>query len=115
MLLQFPPVQGWGLSSPQSSPKRHSTAPQLWQLRHLAPLSPSPIEEVVTTTTTIPSSPTPACKDNLTYLEDQTIPDGSIVQAGEVMDKRWLVENSGTCNWNEQLPIKVNGWSRRWE
>lgn len=70
-------------------------------------LSPSPFEEADHTPTTIPSSPTPSCTDNLTFLEDQTIPDGSIVQAGEILDKRWLVENSGTCNWNDRYRLKL--------
>jgi len=29
-----------------------------------------------------------------------TIPDGSIVIPGQLIDKRWQVTNSGTCNWD---------------
>jgi hypothetical protein len=50
------------------------------------------------------ASPTPEailpCVDNLLFLEDLTIPDGTAVKAGTLLDKRWLVENNGTCNWN---------------
>jgi hypothetical protein len=42
----------------------------------------------------------------LTYIEDLTIPDGTVVQPGEAMDKRWLVSNSGTCNWDNQYRLK---------
>jgi hypothetical protein len=45
-------------------------------------------------------SPTPDCVNNLLFLEDLTIPDKSIVQAGAQIDKRWRIENSGTCNWD---------------
>jgi len=55
--------------------------------------------------TTIP--PTPACADNLRYLEDLTIPDGSQVTPGERLDKRWSVENNGSCNWDKGYRLKL--------
>ncbi len=42
----------------------------------------------------------PNCQNDLRFIQDITIPDGSVVPAGELIDKRWLVENSGTCNWS---------------
>lgn len=33
------------------------------------------------------------------FLEDLTIPDGTVVSAGETLDKRWSVKNTGTCDW----------------
>lgn len=47
------------------------------------------------------------CINNLTFIEDQTIPDGAQVQPGESLDKRWLVENSGTCNWDASYRLKL--------
>ncbi|OGO72649.1 MAG: hypothetical protein A2Z49_05115 [Chloroflexi bacterium RBG_19FT_COMBO_56_12] len=52
-------------------------------------------------------SATPDCTNNLTYLLDLTIPDGSQVSAGSSLDKRWKVQNSGTCNWDERYRIKL--------
>ncbi len=52
-------------------------------------------------------SPTPACFDGLTYLEDLSIPDGSVVAPGASLDKRWLVENSGSCNWDESYALQL--------
>jgi len=52
-------------------------------------------------------SPTPACINNLLFLDDLTIPDGTAVTAGEQLDKRWLVQNNGTCNWNDQYQVKL--------
>lgn len=52
-------------------------------------------------------SPTPPCVDNLTFEEDLTIPDGTLVSAGQVLDKRWQVMNSGTCNWDERYRMKL--------
>jgi hypothetical protein len=53
------------------------------------------------------SSPTPACVPNLTFLEDLTIPDGTLVAPGAALDKRWQVENSGTCNWDQSYRVKL--------
>ena len=52
-------------------------------------------------------SPSPDCHSNLSYLEDITIPDGTEVNPQESLDKRWLVENSGTCNWDQRFSIRL--------
>ena len=41
-----------------------------------------------------------SCVDDAAFLEDLTIPDETIVAAGELLDKRWSVQNSGSCNWD---------------
>ncbi len=51
-------------------------------------------------------SPTPQCEDNLRYLADLTVPDGSVVPAGTQVDKRWQVENNGTCNWDKRYRLR---------
>ena len=44
--------------------------------------------------------PTPSiCINNAQFLEDLTIPDGSVVAPGTMLDKRWSVQNSGSCDW----------------
>jgi hypothetical protein len=53
------------------------------------------------------TSPTPACTADLTYLNDLTIPDGTLVEPGEILDKRWQVENSGTCNWDSGYSLRL--------
>lgn len=58
------------------------------------------------TPTPAPSA-TPSCTNDLAFVEDLSIPDGTLVRAGEVLDKGWLVENSGTCNWNETYRVKL--------
>ncbi|MFP3854001.1 MAG: NBR1-Ig-like domain-containing protein [Anaerolineales bacterium] len=39
------------------------------------------------------------CVDGARFLEDLTLPDGSQVAPGGTIDKRWSVENSGSCDW----------------
>ena len=50
---------------------------------------------------------TPTCFDNLTFIADESIPDGTQVSAGEMLDKAWEVQNSGTCNWDSRYRVKL--------
>ena len=49
------------------------------------------------------------CVSNLTYVSDLTIPDGDFVTYGAVIDKQWLVQNSGTCHWNDKYRLRHIG------
>jgi hypothetical protein len=40
------------------------------------------------------------CTNDLTFIEDLTIPDNMFASFGLALDKQWLVQNSGTCHWN---------------
>jgi hypothetical protein len=51
------------------------------------------------------------CEDNLSFLKDETIPDGTLIQPGASIDKRWEVQNSGTCNWSTGYTIRLIGGS----
>jgi hypothetical protein len=57
----------------------------------------------------VQTQPTQAavCSDNLTFLSDVTIADGTEVEADATLDKRWEVENSGNCNWQENYRIRL--------
>ena len=48
-----------------------------------------------------------SCADNLTFVSDLTIPDGTRVAPQSTMDKRWEVENSSSCNWNESYRVRL--------
>lgn len=39
------------------------------------------------------------CFNDAVFIEDVTIPDFSLVEPGELLEKRWMVQNSGTCDW----------------
>jgi hypothetical protein len=53
------------------------------------------------------ATPTPVCTSDLTFVDDVTIPDGTVVEPGEQLDKRWRVENSGSCNWDHRYEIRL--------
>ena len=42
-------------------------------------------------------------------MKDLTVADGSIFSPGEKIDKRWLVENQGTCNWDARYSLRFTG------
>jgi len=45
----------------------------------------------------------------LAFVEDITIPDGTTVSPGSSIDKRWLVQNNGSCNWDARYRLKFVG------
>lgn len=105
----------------------------LWLITACAPTStPTPFRPptksgptaILSTTTPVPqlfiptfeSSPTPTiptaippCTDNLTFVNDATVPDGTIISPGASIDKQWIVSNSGSCNWDARYRLKWIG------
>ena len=59
--------------------------------------------------TILPTIDQSNCVNNLTFIEDITIPDNSFVSFGIFIDKQWLIENSGTCNWNSAYRLRHTG------
>jgi len=73
----------------------------------LAPPLPSDTPTASPPTETPRPTATQVCEDDLRFLEDLTIPDGTVALPGLPVDKRWLVENSGSCNWGEQYRLRL--------
>jgi hypothetical protein len=71
----------------------------------LAVKEPTPTAEPTQPVEIVPT-PTITCTDQLTYVSDLTVPDGTVVVPDATIDKRWEVENSGTCNWNENYHLR---------
>ncbi len=86
-------------------PTQASVIPIPTQIPHAtsaATAFPSPTPTVVVT-------PTP-CTNGLTYIQDLTIPDNTVVSAGQSIDKQWLVSNSGSCDWDSTYQLRlING------
>ena len=49
------------------------------------------------------------CSNDLRYVEDLTIPDNTATTFGLMLDKQWLVENSGTCHWTSEYRLRNIG------
>lgn len=65
----------------------------------------NPTQNIVTIQSTplptiAPTLDAETCVNDLNYIEDLTIPDNSFVTYGATIDKQWLVQNSGTCDWD---------------
>ncbi len=71
--------------------------------------TPTPTFPAPAVDTTPRPTPVIACEDKLTFINDQTIPDGTEVSPNSTLDKRWEVENSGSCNWDERYHIRLIG------
>jgi hypothetical protein len=81
-------------------------------LPSLAPTIPPTLPPVIPTDTSVPTlailfTPTVICINGLTFISDVTIPDLSIVSAGSPLDKQWLVQNSGSCNWDSSYRMRL--------
>jgi len=59
--------------------------------------------------TILPTIDQSNCVNNLTFIEDITVPDNSFASFGTFIDKQWLIENSGTCNWNAGYRLRHTG------
>jgi Ig-like domain-containing protein len=49
-----------------------------------------------------------AC-DSSVYVNDVTIPDGTVVDAGKKFTKTWTVMNNGTCTWSTSYKLVLVG------
>lgn len=64
------------------------------------PPTNTPLTPVTGSETPTPAVTEPAnCKVRAVLLEDVTIPDETILGAGETFTKIWRFKNTGTCNW----------------
>ena len=84
------------------------------------PTQPGPTQ-ILPTTTPVPQLftpvPTPTitatipgpCTNSLSFLSDITVPDDTFILPGASIDKQWLVQNTGTCNWDSTYRLKWIG------
>ena len=56
---------------------------------------------------TIESTRLISCEDNLEFVEDVTIPDGTRFAPNANIEKIWLVRNSGSCNWESGYSLQL--------
>ncbi len=109
-------VAGCG-SQPDAAAGQIPVSSEVYRPPTLAPTQPAAVTELPIATlvsTRIALTPrvtaTVTCTNSLTYQSDLTIEDGSISNPGQILDKRWEVLNSGTCNWNENYSLRlING------
>jgi hypothetical protein len=73
------------------------------------PLTPTTTLEETSPAITSLLTATLPCTNILSYIEDETIPDGTEVTPNSPLDKRWKVKNSGSCNWDDSYRLNLIG------
>lgn len=86
-----------------------TAAPSALPLPSTTPI-PALFTSVPTPTVTITPTPGP-CTDNLAFISDITVEDDTSFLPNASIDKQWLVQNSGTCNWDAAYRLKWVGGS----
>jgi hypothetical protein len=69
----------------------------------------TPVPFITPVSSLVYSAPRSDCSNTLAFLKDLTVADGSIFSPGEKIDKRWLIENQGTCNWDARYSLRFVG------
>jgi hypothetical protein len=54
-----------------------------------------------------PPSPTAPCENHLVFLQDLTVPDGSVFAPGAEIEKVWALRNDGSCTWNQGYTLQL--------
>lgn len=101
LVMQQITVTPTGQPQPSNAPNISTTliGPTPTPTRHTTPTN-TPVSLPVPTEASIQNLPYSQC-DQISILEDVTIPDGTVLQPGEVFVKSWRVENTGTCTWTD--------------
>lgn len=74
------------------------------------------ITVTVTMTLSLPSTPIPlgtplGLCDDASFVQDVTIPDGSVMTPGQDFLKTWKVRNTGDCTWGAGYTIVYGGYN----
>ena len=72
---------------------------------------PTLVATVVNTPTVNPITPMPTsidfdCVSYLSYVDDVTVPDGTIFVPGDEIVKTWAVRNDGECKWSDKFSLR---------
>ena len=57
----------------------------------------------------VPTTSPKDCVNDLNFINDVTVPDNSFVTYGSSIVKQWLVQNTGTCNWDSSYRLRHLG------
>ncbi len=82
------------------------STPEFFVPPTLSPQLSTPTPAATPTFTPEPTNE-PACENDLSFLDDITIPDDTVVAPAQEIEKVWLVENSGSCNWEIDYTLRL--------
>jgi hypothetical protein len=70
-------------------------------------MAPTPVDTPIPTPAPAKTAASGSCTNQLSFLSDLSIPDQTEVSPSSTLDKRWEVENSGTCNWDSRYQLRL--------
>ncbi len=92
-----------------------NTTPTATNVPTATPTSTSTPAPTATPTLVPTSTPTPSlsatCINNLAFVEDVSVPDGSTLAPGQTFNKIWRVQNTGSCTWGNGYTFAYVGGS----
>jgi len=74
---------------------------------HFVPPTLNPASGLPIPQPTIPPTRQASCLNVLDFKDDLSIPDGTDVFPGQMITKRWLILNKGSCNWNQAYSLQL--------
>lgn len=96
--------------SPQPTPTPFRPPTEVLPTQLLPTTTPVPALFTPTFTPTLTATPTEGpCSNALSFIDDVTVDDGTSFAPGASIDKQWLVDNSGTCDWDATYKLKWVG------
>ena len=90
---------------PQSADLPIFVAPTLDIIQSVTQPSNLPTQPIPTAAPTS-SVNSPDCSDDLTFINDLNYPDQTEVSHGSIIQKQWVVQNSGTCTWTTGYVVR---------
>ena len=67
--------------------------------------TPEPGFTLIPSTPILPTDTPIPCANDSAFIADLTVPDNTEVVPGAPIDKRWGVQNTGTCDWNSKYRV----------
>lgn len=109
-LLLLPVIFSASACAPQPTPTPFRPPTSIPPTQPLVTTTPVPALFTPTFTPTLTMTPTEGpCTNGLSFLDDLTVEDDTSFPPNAPIDKQWLVQNDGTCDWNASYRLKWVG------
>lgn len=95
--------------TPAATPTAFRPPTQIPPTKPLPTLTSIPAVYTIAPTLTLTPTAEGPCANDLQFIDDITIEDNTIVLPNSSIDKQWLVQNTGTCNWDSTYRLKWIG------
>ena len=95
--------------APAATPTMFRPPTEIPPTQPLPTITTIPLIYTAAPTVTLTPTVEGPCTNDLQFLEDITIADNTVVLPNSAVDKQWLVQNTGTCDWDSTYHLKWLG------